>query len=290
MLIILVSSDASVAQNLRGRVSLTLTINKHRFIEGENISLDALMENQTSETIVLNNPIIWLHGLHVEVWNALGQQIPSNFPIVDTFGPDTFHVRPYERIFNMIDMGGYNNDTLHKYEALHGRLLAGDYKILARIGDDLSDSVAIHVDLPSPEESEVARLIGTNLADPTDFARARGVGQELLRNYPHSVYLPDIYSLVLMDFNTLKTESEKQATRDEYLKIAREFLDKYSNSNFALNAIGYYLKGLKSKLGVRDEKSITSLQKQTIEEEMSTIRQRYSDSHVSRSIYFWTGK
>jgi len=258
------------AQSLKGKVALELSADKSVYVWGENIWLDVTRVNLLHDEVVVSGE----HHIGIRVTDDSGRRVLPGL-IVDYYAIP-YSVPPRSNVTESFRVD-HRNDTTE--ESPGARLLPGAYTVWAVLGDVTSNTLQVRVIPPSAEERMVAAEIVKKIGRWKSISQAIQDGKALIQQFPHSVYLPSIYSRLL----SLLSASDRSFDRtDELMKYSMQFLETFPDNGEAIVALESYVIGLRGKLGFPHPQGLDSQQARRIEEELSRIKARFPNERIKR--------
>ena len=228
-------------------VKVKISLDKTNYYVLEPIWLHMKIINNTKEAIEVD----WIMlRSSLRILSDKEKEVPQYFHI-STLPPRAPGIEPGDSmstVFNIVDYYGTEGYGLISWRLIH----PGYYKIYSRLPQlsIMSNEIAINVFEPKDGESKALSLLleGMKLSEilgserKTAKAKAYDKFEELVQNYPHSIYAPK--ALIKAAGCYLYDQSEKGKARRKYKY--RELIDKYPKSLYVPEAFGGIL-GIYSK-------------------------------------------
>jgi len=274
---LLVLSSANT-QDLSHKISITLTADRDSFFKWEDLWFEITVKNLLNEQITIPDPSE-KGSLLLRVFDSKRQEIPRGI-IDDHYGKPNQVTLPPRGMLTETISGIYSNDTTGRGRP-GGGLVVGGYQAQAFLGDIESNVFEFRIVEPPPEEQIVAQKIVDQLVMFTRSEHAIRDAKLLLQQYPHSIYTPNIYSMLLID---LKSSNDPYQRTDELMSTALEFIQKFPNSGWAKTAIAAYVTGIRRKLGLEDRQRASTVQWASIENKLNELRNKYPHERLTRYI------
>lgn len=268
-----ISWEVGFSQNLQGKIKLELSADTNVFVWGEYIWVDVSIVNLLNQEVSV--PDLRSHA-RIHITDEHGNRVQG--PIIDAFMMVYVPVPPKSSIAESFNVEHWNDKT---EDSPGTRLLPGTYSARAVLMDVSSNILRFKVVPPSPEQRLVAREIANKIRKWRPAAQRIQDAKALLRQFPHTVYLSNIYYWLLV----LLTMSDNPTERsDELVRYALEYLEKFPNRGEAQVALSCYISGLRNKLGIERDQKATPQQWRIIESELQKIKSRFPDERIARYI------
>lgn len=260
-------SQRPLAQ-LKGKVSLELTIFKSKFIKGEFVYAEVKVKNLGNERLEIPSLHQLTGGLKLMGTDTNNKPLHHVGPIVH--GPEvTATLPPQGELVQTVDLEtdlGNDDNSRHPLKAF----LPGNYRIWATLGDVQSNHISFEVISPSGRELRVheelrSLYVNHRRDEETEFKR-------LIREYPQSVYLPNIYLVLL---GSLHARSISTGESTELKRASLEFISNFPNSPFVETALRYFINGLEIDEGVTIHGRPTENQRKQVSEEFLKLKNRF---------------
>ncbi len=212
------------------------------YIELQKLWIKAEIINNTSKDYLLSTAFSIYKGIRFEIQDGDGKKYNQYMDLHLVASSDT--LKPNE----VKEASG----DLEYYFGI-SNLPAGDFKITAYYQDLISNTINLSVSEPSGKETEVFELLESNLNQRYNL---NNISQNMdsadsglifiIDNYPNSVYIPQIYELLMHNsFNKSIDDLE-----NEYVL---KFLEKYSNHFSSRVILVYYNSFLKRNLDSKSQ-------------------------------------
>jgi len=277
IMIILVSRDLA-AQTLVGKITLGLNLEKRVYIENEMIWPELVVRNLTDQPVTIPRPI--QHGaLRVALKDHSGSEISNGIISESILGTDldTIVIPAGGFVIESVSLAGFVN----RRGGFGIRLVTGAYSVQTFLGDVSSPPVQFQISEIPTGEQQVSRRIRSELVTASNNQQAIQSARAIIRDFPKSVYLPEVYDWLLIYLRISNISTERS---DDLLAASVELLDRYPNSGWALHAVNGYQRGLRNKLGVKKGESLSPDQQNSIKEKLSQLARKYPSERISRYV------
>jgi|WetSurMetagenome_2_1015567.scaffolds.fasta_scaffold212435_2 hypothetical protein len=267
------------SQELAGKIKMSIRVDKNSFVEGESIWPELVIENISGQDVTLPNPAKY-KDIHCVVKNSQGKTIPDLlFGFKEEYLVDTVHLFSKGFLYQTLNMRGYGSYENFKWAPPGCTLIADNYTLYVAIGYVWSDTLEFQVTKATVEQQDLAIKIN-HLYNPYPGKNIE-TAKALLRQYPNSIYLPEIYQAYLQN---LRISGDTQNRSEGMMIVVKEFLDKYPNSGIGYIFIREYIKGFKNKLGIERLDELSIKQKQQLETVFRELKKKFPDKRIAREI------
>jgi len=270
--IAMICSTGGFAQTLKGKIALELSADKGVYVWGENIWLDVTRVNLLDQEVVVSGE----HHIGIRVTDDSGGRVLPGW-IVDYYAI-RYSVSPRSSLTESFRVD-HRNDTTE--ESPGTRLLPGAYTVWAVLGDVTSNTLQVRVIPPSAEERVVAQQVVEKLHKWSSMTEAIQDAKNMIRQYPHTVYLPNVYLELI---GKLAAADKGTARAEELVKYSLELIEKFPSHGDVQVALGYYVTGFLRKLGVGNRQTPSPQQWRTVETELQEILSRHPNERMKRYV------
>jgi hypothetical protein len=269
-------------QRLAGSVKLRLVPDTNVYVWGQYGWLEVFVSNLRKEPIRIPNTNQQLSLLTLVITDQTGRTArPVSIPTL--YGDLSQTLEPNEVIRESFQLDYYTNDTTRTSPG--PTLLIGEYTVRAVLNDVTSETKTIRIRPPSSEERSVAEQITREL-QPNRGLNAIENARRLLREYPNTVYLPNIYRVLLGE---LATSNDPVERSEELSRMSLEYLQKFQQSGEAKVAISYFGMAERNRLGVQHGAVLNPVQRETIKSRLQALKSRFPTERVSRYVEYTIG-
>ncbi len=266
-------------QTLQGEISLQIASAKQTYVEGELIWFDVTLTNLTSSDLTIGEPRL-SEALRVAVIDQHGKYVNRGISVF-RFRLDSLRLNAGDTIVYAENLAGYQNDFRGLHQGTGERMLVGVYKVQAFLEGVSSNILDITVNPATREELVVAQEINEKLMNWRDSDQAIQEAKSLIKKYPNSPYLADMYNWLVLFLEMSKREDYQS---DSLMSTSLEYLEKFHNSGAALHALNYYIEGFKKKLKIGHSKQLSAMEIGMIDFELNRVQKLYPGAAIQNAV------
>lgn len=269
------------SRSLQGEINLEFVLYKDVFIKGEDVWAEVKIRNITNREVTVPEPRS-LGAISIRVTDMKGNYLFFRGMRIERLGYDIETLKTQEtRIENILISYAFGNDTTSSQPFLE--FIPGRYKSWVTLEDVRSNTIEFVVVEPPPYEEIVRQRLKNEViylkSTGKKFEEKIHNAKELIKQYPKSKYLPQIFTLLLTYLEWVEDSKQKS---DEKISIAESFLERFPDSPETETMIDYYARGLKIKLEHVDK--ITDKEKvhEMIVKSLQKFKSKYPTMRIAR--------
>lgn len=269
------------SRSLQGEIELKFVPYKDTFIKGENVYAEVKIRNITDRDVTVPEPRA-TGAIINRVTDMQENYLYFRGIRIERIGFDIDTLKPHEiRIENMLISFGFGNDTTSSTPFLE--FIPGRYKSWVTLGDVRSNMIEFVVVEPPPDEDIVQQSFKSGviyLKNPgKQFEKTIHNAKELIRQYPKSIYLPQIYSYLITSLSWCEDQKKKS---DEIISLSMSFLDSFPDDPETETIIYDYARGLRIKLEKVDKIKENEKIHEIIVKSLNKFKSKYPNMRIAR--------
>lgn len=261
-----------------GKAKLSLSGIQKSYYQGEMIYAEVTLTNLTnSPLVILYEPLMYAKPFWLHLTNESGKNVRYRGPIIDSFIKyDTLSVLPNGETVTQIEVtGNWGNDT----STLTQEFLPGTYKIFASFGrGTLNTPAQEFVVQDNPPEEKAVRYSVYHELFGSGSKKSVQIAERLIRDHPHSIYLPLIYQdyLVCLDFQHMTNKLKEKSL---------EFIERFPQSPAVQTGVHYYSRALLEEKGSLKKANLSKDDSDDFKNQMEAIKTRFpGNARISRYV------
>jgi hypothetical protein len=267
------------AQELNGKIQMSIRLDKTLFVEGESIWPELIIENISGQDITIPNPaypnilkLILKDSHDTILFDFLSARTQNKVE-------ETIVIRGDGVINKTIDLRGYGSRANFDWPPPGCRLSANSYTLKGSLENISTGEIQFKVTKASVEQQELAKKLNELLSGHVN--ESIETAKSLIKQYSGSVYLPEIYNYLIIN---LQMSSNHLIRSDNLINTATEFLDKFPNSGMSFLVVKDIITGYRNKFRVDRSKELSVTQAQEIENALNSLKEKYPDKRIAREI------